>query len=365
MKKVTIDEIYERVKDSFRFSSKGECIYVDAERYWKRMSEREAVQFIYGFYPESTQAYLSDASVKEALARLRNTPALQIVFTEEIAEKYVNVKNGIFDVEQHKLLTEKKGKEIGLEFSYLADFNYCSTDIKQAPTFQNFVQEIFQIDCETKIRLLLEIIGYCISDYTEAKAGFFMIGASNSGKSTLLSLVKRILSEGSVTAIPLQRLSNRFNIARLEGARINMCSELSEGSFQAADIFKQITSGEMVTAEHKGRQPFEFRIRCKSLNAGNMLPTIRSVEGMEAILNRLVILLFPTSIARNKQKIELGEHLWKERDVIFSLALDALTRLKKNNFIFTEPDDTAKLRAQMLSRGQVFEEFCRTSHYLI
>lgn len=77
----------------------------------------------------------------------------------------------------------------------------------------------------------------------------------------------------------------------------------------------------------------------------------------QAVLNRLVILLFPMSVARDKQKLDLGQGLWKEKDVIFSMALDALARLRKNNFVFVEPQDTAKLRAQMLSQGRVFEEF--------
>lgn len=357
MQKTKVDEIYERAKESLRFSSKGEQIYRNTGKYWKKISEREATQHIYGLFPEAVQAYLSDAGVREAIARLRNTPTLQIKFTERAVERYVNVSNGVFDVEAGRLLLEVEREKLGLKFDYIADFSYQKGDIKRASVFQKFLQDIFPEECEAKTELLMEIMGYCLSGYTQAKAGFFFIGESNSGKSTLLSLVKRVLPEGSVTAIPLQRLANRFNLARLDGTRINICSEISEDSFKAVDVFKMLTSGEMVTAEHKGKQPFEFYLCCKSLNAGNVLPKLGGIEGMDAILNRLIILLFPRSIKREEQKLDLCEKLWGERNVIFSLALDALVKLRKNNFIFNEPKDTAKLKRQMQSQSHIFQEF--------
>lgn len=123
------------------------------------------------------------------------------------------------------------------------------------------------------------------------------------------------------------------------------------------DIFKIMTSNEVVTAEHKGSKPFEFRIKCKSLNAGNMLPDIKGVEGIGAIINRMIILLFPKSISQERQDLRLLDKLWEERDSIFSEALDALVELKKRNFIFTEPEDSLKIKQQLQLQEDSLDSF--------
>lgn len=76
---------------------------------------------------------------------------------------------------------------------------------------------------------------------------------------------------------------------------------------------------------------------------------------MDAILNRLIILLFPQSIRRDKQELDLCDKLWSERNMIFSLALDTLVKLRKKNFIFTDARDTAKLRKRLQSQSHIFQ----------
>ena len=355
MKDLKANQIYNVVKN-VPFGVRNGSLYVDTGDYCSRIEDREAILKICSHFTAHDQAYLSDSALKDTVNRLKNTPNLQIEFAEETYQNYINIRNGVFDVEKRTLTTEKTN----LKFSYVADFEYKSgVTIEDAPVFNNFVTSVFPEETEVKTKLLLEILGYAISDYQTAKAGFFFIGASNSGKSTLLEVVKKLLPEKSVTAIPLHRLTNRFNIARLDGARMNICSEINEKSFAALDLFKQMTSNEVVTAEHKCQTPFEFRLKCKSLNAGNMLPQISALEGMDAILNRMVILYFPVSVDKGKQDKKLVDKLYEERNQIFSMAVDALVKLKDNNFIFTEPKDTETLKAQLCSESTVFEDFIK------
>ena len=55
--------------------------------------------------------------------------------------------------------------------------------------------------------------------------------------------------------------------------------------------------------------------------------------------------------------MELGEKLWMERDKIFSLAIDELVELKKNNFVFTEPTDSYQTKEQLRARSTAFDDF--------
>lgn len=350
--KIKPADIYERIISSIEIGARHNQLYVNAGRNWKSILPNDFAILIRKLYREDEQSNISVAAIKEASERLVQTPLLQLDFVEEREEKYLNLLNGIFDVEAKKLIKNSK-----LNFGYHLDFNYLQQSKRKYPYFDEYVMSVFPDQTAEKKKLLLEILGYVISDYQKAKAGFFLIGESNSGKSTILNLVKKILPEQLVTTIPLYRLENRFNLARLADSRINICSELTEKSFTATDIFKMLTSNETVTAEHKGCKPFEFKLRCKSLNAGNCIPDIKEDDGVSAIVNRMIILLFPISISKENQDLELADKLWNERDSIFSAAVDALVELRKRNFCFTEPSDSKKLKNQLMEKGKVVDRF--------
>ena len=327
-------------------------LFIKGGKNWTAISAIELAITIRSLYREEEQKLISSGTVKEVIERLLQNPSIQLCFIEETEDHFIKLKDEVFDVDIGAL-----NENIKEDFGYFMDFSYVESSRRNMRTFEAYLHSVFPDDLDRKRKLMLEIIGYVLSDYTNAKAGFFFVGASNSGKSTVLELVRKILPESAVTTIPLYRLENRFNLARLADARVNICTELSEKSFSSVDIFKIMTSNEVVTAEHKGSKPFEFRIKCKSLNAGNMLPDIKGVEGIGAIINRMIILLFPKSISQERQDLRLLDKLWEERDSIFSEALDALVELKKRNFIFTEPEDSLKIKQQLQLQEDSLDSF--------
>ena len=354
MKKIIqISDIYEKTQSQYVLGVRQNRLYIQEEGHWFPIGENELAIKIRAMYSPQERLLISSSAIKEVAERMLQDPEIQLHFVEETAEKYIRLRGSVFDVEEGKLVHNVQG-----EFGYFLDCNYIEDPDKRVMNnFNTFLESAFPEEYESKRKLLLEILGYVFSDYQKAKAAFFLIGETNSGKSTILEFVQRLLPRECVTSIPLYRLESRFNLARLANSRLNVCTELSEKSFASSDIFKMLTSNEVVTAEHKGCKPFEFRLRCKSLNAGNLIPDIKNVEGMRAIINRMVILLFPVSIPKERQDLELLEKLYRERDSIISEALDMLVDLRKRNFCFTEPLDSKKLKTQLLERGDVLEKF--------
>lgn len=352
-KKIGTEELYSRIKSEMTVGVRHGRFFVRTEDNWSAILANDLAIRIRSLYREDDQKLISASAIKEVQERLLQDPYAQLSFLDEGNEKYIKLKHSVFNVE--------KGSVESLEgdFSYFYNFDYIRKEERKMPIFEKYINSVFPNDNKVKKKLLLQILGYCLSDYTKAKAAFFFIGVSNSGKSTIFELLKKVVPAQFVTAIPLYRLDNRFNLARLSEARINLCSEISEKSFIAADIFKMLTSCEVVTAEHKGAKPFEFRVRCKLLNAGNILPEIRQEDGAEAMLNRMILLLFPVSITKDKQDLSLVEKLYNERNSIFSAALDELVELKKNQFGFIEPEDSARIKRQILNQSQALDTFIR------
>ncbi len=345
------DDIYSQVKAALRIGVWHHRFYVMRNNNWNLILRDDLAVTIRHLYSEEEQKIVSTAAIKEVLDRLIQDPYLQLKFIDEEEERYLNLEKAVFNVEKGNI------ESVSGNFSYFLKFDYVEKSKRNFAVFDQYIASVFPEEREEKRRLMLQILGYCISDYTKAKAAFFLIGASNSGKSTILELVKKIVPEQLITSIPLYRLNNRFNLAKLSEAKINLCSELSEKSFDALDIFKALTSCETVTAEHKGGKPFEFRIRCKSLNAGNMLPEIQYNTSAPALINRLVILLFPVSIPKEQQDLKLAEKLFAERDSIFSAAVDELVELVKNDFRFSEPTDSLRLKRQILAQSNIIDNF--------
>ena len=352
MVKMDATKVFQRTKSSLVLGVRYGRIYEKERKNWKKIPEFDLPIKIRSVFTKAENDTISSACIKETIERLIQDPELQLEFTDETEEHYVNVNNGVYDVKLGALVTDKT-----LNFSYTLDFEYIEEDKRAMPCFEQFLQTSFPYDLKEKKELLLQILGYCISDFTKAKTGFFFIGESNSGKSTILELLQGIMPKQAVTAIPLYRLENRFNLACLADARLNISTELSEKSFAATDIYKMLTSNEVVTAEHKGKKPFEFQLRCKTINAGNMLPDMDKVEGMEAILNRMTLLLFPVSIPKEKQDMLLSKKLWEERNSIFSAALDELCLLVEDDFKFKEPEDSKKMKDQIRSKSNCLQDF--------
>lgn len=350
-KTIKTGDIYSRVKESLKIGVWHHRFYIQENGNWNLILRDKLAISIRQLYTEEAQKKLSTAAIKEVLNRLDQDPYLQLSFIDEEKENYLKLKNTVFNVEKGSI------DSVHGYFSYHLNFDYIEASQRNFTIFEQFIASVFPQDPQEKRKLLLQILGYCISDYTKAKAAFFLIGASNSGKSTILELIKKIVPATLITSIPLYRLSNRFNLAKLSEAKINLCTELTEKSFAATDVFKAMTSCETVTAEHKGGKPFEFRIRCKSLNAGNMLPEIRCNDSAPALINRLVILLFPVSISKEKQDQKLIEKLFAERNSIFSAAVDELVNLVKDDFCFIEPSDSLKIKKQLLIQSNFVDNF--------
>lgn len=351
-KQIDAQSVYEKVRETLEIGVRQNRLFIKRGKNWTAISAIELAITIRSLYREEEQKLISSGTVKEVIERLLQNPSIQLFFIEETENHFIKLKDGVFDVNTGSLNETVNG-----DFGYFLDFSYIEHSRRNMTIFESYMHSVFPDDFDCKRKLIFEIIGYVLSDYTSAKAGFFFIGASNSGKSTVLELIKKVLPQYAVTTIPLYRLENRFNLARLADSRVNICTELSEKSFSGVDIFKMMTSNETVTAEHKGSKPFEFRIKCKTLNAGNMLPDIKGAEGIGAIINRMVILLFPKSISQERRDLKLLDKLWEERDSIFSEALDALVELKTRNFIFTEPEDSLKIKQQLQLQEDSLDSF--------
>lgn len=351
-KKITPEDILGKLLDKKIIARRGAQLYCRGANSWKPISTDGACTFLRGQIPEEDALEVSTNTVKEVVQRVRQLDKFEISDGELAPDHLLRCKNGVVN-----LLTGKFETTVTGEFLYCNDFDYIpEATLEMATEFAKFCETSLDRD-GVKRRLLLQIMGYCISELQIAKAGFFLIGESNSGKSIILELVQAIVGDDYVTNIPFDKLGNRFNKSRLVLSRVNICTELAGGKMKDVEFFKLVTAHERITADNKGEAPFEFRVRTKLLTAGNVMPEIPEITGAEALLYRMVILRFNSSIPPEKQDKMLLEKLLKEKDIIFSLAVKELVMLEKNGFSFAEPEDSMAFKAVIKDSVNSVEKF--------
>ena len=230
-----------------------------------------------------------------------------------------------------------------------------------APRFRQFLGEIFagDPDAEQKKQALLEMMGYSMLRSCAFERFIILIGAGANGKSVLLKVLTQLLGYKNVTAVCPSQFENRFQRAHLHGKLANIISELSEGGELADATLKAVVSGEIITAEHKHKPPFEFRPCCTCWFGTNHMPQTRDFS--DAIYRRAIVLTFNRKFEGASCDPYLSDKLAAELPGIFNMALDAIAGFIARK-AFTDPPSSieAKQHWRMESDqvAQFLEECC-------
>ena len=153
-----------------------------------------------------------------------------------------------------------------------------------------------KIACHDKqIRMLLEEILGAVMYRSNTLAGgkaFILTGEKNNGKSTFLDMVKTMLGDENIASLDLGELGDRFKTAELFGKLANIGDDIGDEFIANPAIFKKLVTGERLSVEKKGQDPFEFNNYAKMLFSANNIPRMGKGRDTGAILRRLTIIPF-------------------------------------------------------------------------
>lgn len=211
-----------------------------------------------------------------------------------------------------------------------------------APRFRQFLVEIFagDKDAADKACVLLEAMGYTLIPSCHLEKFFMLIGPGANGKSVVLSVLVELLGRAHVSAVQPSKFEHSFQRAHLHGKLANIITEIAEGAEIADAQLKSLVSGEMTTAEHKHKPPFDFSPYAKHWFGTNHLPHTRDFS--DALFRRAIILSFNNKFEGANRDVHLIDKLRAELPGILNLALAGLKRLLENN-AFTECASSAEI----------------------
>lgn len=231
----------------------------------------------------------------------------------------------------------------------------------KCPQFLDFLAQIFKGDSDgaDKALIVMEMIGYSLLTTCQYEKFILLIGGGANGKTVLLKVVESLAGPDMVAAVQPGQLDNKFQRAHLAGKLVNIVTEIAEGAEIADAQLKAIVSGELTTAEHKHRAPFDFHPFATCWFATNHMPHTRDFS--EAMFRRAIIVTFNNRFDGTNCDPNLIDKLRSELPGILALALGAVRGvILRGRFTEVASSNAAK-REWALNcdqAAQYFEERC-------
>lgn len=192
------------------------------------------------------------------------------------------------------------------------------------PQIIKFFNEVLN---QEDLPVIQELIGYLLLKSMPFHKAFMFVGGGANGKSTLLNLIKHFLGKGNVTSISLQNLEyQQFSIANLYGKMANLFADLPQKSLNITSMFKILTGEDLITAEKKFKNGFNFVNYAKLIFSTNQIPKV--IEDTDAFFRRWIIINFPNQFLENANPLLLKELTTKEElSGLLNFAIEGLKRL--------------------------------------
>jgi putative DNA primase/helicase len=191
--------------------------------------------------------------------------------------------NGIFNI---------KDDSFGEHSPEFIITNKIPWDYNPAAYWQLTDETLNRISCnDTEIRAVLEeLLGYTFYRRNEIGKAFILTGEKQNGKSTFLDMASNLIGIDNIAALDLKELGERFKTAELFGKLANIGDDIGDQFVADPSIFKKLVTGDRVSAEKKGKDPFEFNNYSKLLFSANNIPRVKDKSG--AVQRRLLIIPF-------------------------------------------------------------------------
>ena len=183
---------------------------------------------------------------------------------------------------------------------------------------------------ETVLKLLYQSVGYTFYRRNELRKSFFLLGEKRNGKSTFLDMVQTLLGEDNVSNLDLCEIGSQFKTAELLNRLSNIGDDIADEWLSNTATFKKVVSGDVITAEKKGKDPFKLRSYAKFFFSANSLPRLGKGKDSGAVLDRLVIIPFDAKFSKADADYDpFIKYKLREEDVMEALIAKAIPALKE------------------------------------
>ena len=343
---LAIGDIVENSDENFKIDEGG-CIYIFNGTYYDGITPDEFKIFLNRvlrrLFPNSSGLAMyaehhSKFFMEQAIDRLMGSYSCRY----EPDRSYIIFNNGVFSLEKGVLV--EPDKKICTDI--VIDFDYDPT--AKSVLFNKFFNEIMPSD--EMQHVIFQTMGACFVNRREVDLQycFYWLGTGSNGKSVLADLFIATLGRDNAEVFSMEDLfkssTKAYNIAKCDGAIVNVCSDASKTDTSGGD-YKKFVGGEEMPARYPYGKPFKAtRIPLLFVLANAMPITTDSTEGHH---RRTLPFMFGVTITEDKQDRQLKDKILKDngRAALFNLIYRGYTQLKANKYKFDKALEISELQS--------------------
>ncbi len=205
------------------------------------------------------------------------------------------------------------------------------------PDLDKMLNKVFCNDPEV-IALFEEMLGAGLIKHNRYQKAFLCYGNGSNGKSTLLDLVKTFAGASNYSAIPLEKVTDRFATAELENKLYNIGDDVDNVTLKDTGTLKKLFSGNAIMVERKGERPYTIEPYALHIYSCNTIP--RSLDKSDGFYRRWAMVPFNARFSSSDEDYDpmIVEKITTPiaLSYLLNLAIRGAQRLIKNGK-FTEP----------------------------
>jgi P4 family phage/plasmid primase-like protien len=202
-------------------------------------------------------------------------------------------------------------------------FPYAYDPTATCPKFDHWLATMLDPD---QINLAWQILGYMMLSGNPLQVAFILYGKGSNGKSTFAHVVEHLLGDPNISAASLEDLNERFGTSDLIGKIANIVGDIDPEYQMKTATIKQVTGGDFMRFERKGRDAFRAALWATNLFSANQIPG--SSDRSEGYAERWVPLHFKHKASERRIEGFSEEGLWSE---IPGIAAKAIATLRTMN----------------------------------
>ncbi len=292
--------------------------------------------------------------LKAILETARSEPEMNISFSElDRDPNLLGMKNVVLDLTTRELIENAAvqyiTKSTGIEYDPEA---VCIEFIK-------FIARTFVTDDEQ--RYIQQVLGYTLLGSNPEKVYFQLYGPRHNGKSTLVSIIVKLLGDYAITTKPQTFMTSRNSIPdgekaqpelfNLIGKRFVGTDEIPEGKQLNTSLMKSITGNDHLSVRTLHSKPVNTKMQFTLVMHGNHKPVISDLD--QAMASRIKLIPMDVIIPRSEWITGLDDKLVEsEGSGIFNWLLDGLHMYldnRKDGKSFDEPVAVTKATREYIS----------------
>lgn len=286
----------------------------------------------------------------------------------------IRVKNGILkwnkELEKYELIYSNSLYNEPIFTSI--NINYVKSTLYNEKV-DKFLNEIFKRpdiqEMENLIKVFYEMLGCVLVDNASYRSAFLFKGyKGRNGKSTLLQLISRFVGSKNVSSLKYEQLTGEgFALSNLRNKKVNLTDEMPSKIDADNGTIKSLISGGIISTDIKFEPISQWKNFATLIFATNYNLKVQKFNS--AISDRFYIIELLNQFSAEKGTDVKNKHeqvLSTDADYEYLLqkAVEALTRLIKNNWNFTPTKGNNKHKLEMILDNEPILNWLYTLEYL-